>query len=299
MVGTIASRTTASISPAPPRGITTSTRPRAWIRWVTLDAVRAGQQLHGVLGQALGDQRAAQRGHQRLVGLRRRRTATQQHGIARLERQPERVDGDVGPALVDDADDTERNALLAQLQTVGQCPTAKHLTDRIGQTGHLTQPGGDPLDALRVQRQPVEHRLRRYQRPGQCRDRRRWRRGSRCTCASTASAAACSAASLIVGGQRAKRAGSDAARRAASCTCSRKPEAVPSSLLAHSLAQLIGCAAESPGRVLQDNGIGPAGLVVVPASSRHPAMKSHLSAPFGRPLVPSTPEWAGRIVANS
>ena len=36
MVGTIASRTTASISPAPPRGITTSTRPRAWIRCVTL-----------------------------------------------------------------------------------------------------------------------------------------------------------------------------------------------------------------------------------------------------------------------
>ncbi len=36
MVGTVASRTTASIRPAPPRGITTSTSPRAWIRWVTL-----------------------------------------------------------------------------------------------------------------------------------------------------------------------------------------------------------------------------------------------------------------------
>src|SRR5690554_7681841 len=34
MVGTVASRTTASIKPAPPRGITTSTRTRAWIRWV-------------------------------------------------------------------------------------------------------------------------------------------------------------------------------------------------------------------------------------------------------------------------
>ncbi len=42
MVGTIASRTTASISPAPPRGITTSTRPRAWIRWVTLARSSAG-----------------------------------------------------------------------------------------------------------------------------------------------------------------------------------------------------------------------------------------------------------------
>src|SRR5271157_5643637 len=37
MVGTCASRTTASIRLAPPRGITTSTRPRAWIRWVTVD----------------------------------------------------------------------------------------------------------------------------------------------------------------------------------------------------------------------------------------------------------------------
>ncbi|SKV48126.1 Uncharacterised protein [Mycobacteroides abscessus subsp. abscessus] len=32
MVGTCASRTTASIRPAPPRGITTSTSPRAWMR---------------------------------------------------------------------------------------------------------------------------------------------------------------------------------------------------------------------------------------------------------------------------
>ena len=37
MVGTCASRTTASIRLAPPRGITTSTRPRAWIRCVTVD----------------------------------------------------------------------------------------------------------------------------------------------------------------------------------------------------------------------------------------------------------------------
>ena len=48
MVGTFASRTTASIRPAPPRGITTSTSPRAWIRCVTLARSVAGQQLHGV-----------------------------------------------------------------------------------------------------------------------------------------------------------------------------------------------------------------------------------------------------------
>ena len=37
MVGTVAFSTTALINPAPPRGITTSTSPRARMRWVTLD----------------------------------------------------------------------------------------------------------------------------------------------------------------------------------------------------------------------------------------------------------------------
>ena len=53
MVGTVASRTTASIRPAPPRADDHVDQPRAWMRWVTLERGRAGQQLHGVFGQAL------------------------------------------------------------------------------------------------------------------------------------------------------------------------------------------------------------------------------------------------------
>ena len=148
MVGTIASRTTASISPAPPRGITTSTRPRAWIRWVTLARSALGSSCTASAGRPSPASAAAQHRHQRRVGTRRRRTAAQQHRVARLERQPERVDGDVGPALVDDADHAERNPLLAQLQAVGQGPAAQHLADRVGQAGDLPQPGGDAVDAL-------------------------------------------------------------------------------------------------------------------------------------------------------
>ena len=110
--------------------------------------VGAGQQLHRVGVQPLGHQRGAQRGHECRVGPRRRRTTAQQHGVARLQREPERVDRDVRPALVDHADDTERNALLAHLQAVGQRAAAQHLADRVGQAGDLTQSGGDAVDAL-------------------------------------------------------------------------------------------------------------------------------------------------------
>ena len=116
------------------------------------------KQLDRVGGQVLADQRVAQHVDECLVGLRGRRAAAQQHGVTGLERQTESVDGDVGPALVDHADHAERNPLLAQMQPIGQGVAAQHLTDRVGQPRDLAQTGGDPVDALRVQRQPIEHR---------------------------------------------------------------------------------------------------------------------------------------------
>ena len=55
MVGTVASRTTASIKPAPPRGMTTSTRPRAWIRCVTLARSSLGSSCTASAVQTLDD----------------------------------------------------------------------------------------------------------------------------------------------------------------------------------------------------------------------------------------------------
>ena len=143
MVGTIASRTTASINPAPPRGITTSTRPRAWIRCVTL----ARSALAAAARRRHCDSRSPARPkclHQSGIGPGRRRAAAKQHRVARLQRQPEGVDRDVRPALVDDADDTERHPLLAQLKAVGQRAATQHLTDRVRQTRDLTQPEAMP-----------------------------------------------------------------------------------------------------------------------------------------------------------
>ena len=129
-------------------------------------AVVAGKQLHGIGGQALLAEGGAQRGHQRGVRARGRRAAAQQHGVAGLQRQAEGVDGDVGPALVDHADHAERHALLADLQTIGQRAAAQHLADRIGQPSDLAQSGGDAVDPLRVEGQPVEHGLGRAGGPG-------------------------------------------------------------------------------------------------------------------------------------
>ena len=166
MVGTCASRTTASIRLAPPRGITTSTRPRAWIRCVTVDRSAAESSWTASAGKSSLASDGAQHVDERLVGLRRRRTPAQQHGVTGLERQTESVDGDVGPALVDHADHAERNPLLAQLQAIGQGVAAQHLPDRVGQPRDLAQTGGDSVDAVRVQRQPVEHRGRCARGPG-------------------------------------------------------------------------------------------------------------------------------------
>ena len=91
--------------------------------------------------------------------MRRRRTAAQQHRIARFQCEAERVDGDVRPALVDDADHAERHPLLAQPQSIGQGPPAQHLADRVGQARDLSQTGRDAVDAMWVERQPVEQRF--------------------------------------------------------------------------------------------------------------------------------------------
>ena len=109
------------------------------------------------------------------------------------------------------------NPLLAQLQPVGQRAAAQHLADRVGQPGDLAQTGGDAVDALRVERQPVEHRLGGARRPGGV-EIFGVGRQDLWACASTASAAACSARSLTVVVSDARTREATRARRAASCT---------------------------------------------------------------------------------
>ena len=48
-----------------------------------------------------------------------------------------------GPGLVDDADDAERDADLAQVDAVGQGRAAHDLADRVGQRDDVPHVGGD------------------------------------------------------------------------------------------------------------------------------------------------------------
>ena len=58
--------------------------------------------------------------------------AAQNSGIAGLQRQPGHVDGHVGARFVDNSQHTQRNALLAHVQAVGQSTLVENLAGRVG-----------------------------------------------------------------------------------------------------------------------------------------------------------------------
>ena len=135
MTGTVDSSTTERIRPAPPRGISTSTSPRARIRCLT-DVVagaraRAARRRRGSPA-ASSAPRAARRRAPRwsCTPTPSPRSST---ALPLLSAEPGGVDGDVGAGLVDDPDDAERHPDLAQLEAVGQRGAAHDLADRVGQ----------------------------------------------------------------------------------------------------------------------------------------------------------------------
>ena len=76
--------------------------------------------------------------------------SAQNDGIAGFNRQPGNLDGDVGPRLVDDADDSERIRALPELQAVGQNSFIEAFTDRIWQFGQLAQISDRPSSRFSV-----------------------------------------------------------------------------------------------------------------------------------------------------
>ena len=84
-------------------------------------------------------------------------TAAQDGGVAGLQAQRARIAGHVGPALVDDADDAERHAHARDVEAVGPRPLRDGGADGIGQRGDVLDAARHGLDALLVERQPVEH----------------------------------------------------------------------------------------------------------------------------------------------
>ncbi len=113
------------------------------------------------------------------VGVLRFLAAAKDDGVAALDAQGRRIDGDVGPRLVDEEDDAERHADLVDFQAVGPNPALAHLADGIGQGGDFAQPVGSSLEARRGEAQPVD--LGGTEAEARARRRRHvhWRRGFR------------------------------------------------------------------------------------------------------------------------
>ena len=84
------------------------------------------------------------------------RAAAQHDGVAALEAERARIRRDVRPALIDDADDAERRRHALDDQAVRPREGRKHAPDRIRQGGDLFEAARGSLDAIRVERQPVD-----------------------------------------------------------------------------------------------------------------------------------------------
>ena len=159
MTGTLAVVTTRWISSRPPRGISTSILPRAPIMASAPSRPQASTEATASAGRPTDSRASRIRCQQRHVGVRRGAAAAQQHGVAALQGQAGDVDGDVGAGLVDGADHAHRDVDLAQAQPVGQGLAAQHGAHGIGQPGQFLQGGDQRVDALVVEREPVQQRL--------------------------------------------------------------------------------------------------------------------------------------------
>ncbi len=155
MTGTRAFSRTKRIRPAPPRGMTTSTKPTAFSSAPAARGPR--QQGEGRRVDAFAAERLTEQGGDGFVGVTGVAAAFQHAGVARFDAERENVGRDVGPRFADHADHAERHADLAQSHAVGTGPLGDRLALRRGQSGDRLHVGGDRGDALRRQPQAVAH----------------------------------------------------------------------------------------------------------------------------------------------
>ena len=119
-------------------------------------AVAGGHHLAGIGRQAGGVQAVLDAAQNGAGGAQAFRAAAQNDGVAGLQAQGGGVGGDVGAAFIDHADDAQRHPHAGDAQTVGAIPCGQFGADRVGQSGHLTQPLGHGGDALVGQAQTVD-----------------------------------------------------------------------------------------------------------------------------------------------
>ncbi len=100
----------------------------------------------GVLDQDQGVSRyapffisVAENRRYRLIGSQRRGATAEQGGVPGLQAQGGGIARDIGPVLVDDPDDAERDSHLPDFQPIGPHPAVDGLADRVGEGDHLAQ----------------------------------------------------------------------------------------------------------------------------------------------------------------
>jgi hypothetical protein len=123
-------------------------------------AIGGGNELDRIGGQlGVGERLLHQRG-ERTVGVEALAAAAEDAGVAGLQAEDGAVDGDVGARLVDDADDADGHAYLAESQAVGARDVFEDIPDRIGQGNDLADGLGELREAFFGERQAVNFRRR-------------------------------------------------------------------------------------------------------------------------------------------
>ena len=108
-------------------------------------------------GNPAATQPVDQAGVNGAAGMHALGAAAQDGGVAGLQAQRARIAGHVRPALVDDADDAERHAHARDVEAVGTRPLRDGGADGIGQRGDVLDAARHGLDALLIEREPIEH----------------------------------------------------------------------------------------------------------------------------------------------
>ena len=120
---------------------------------------RFGHELHGVLVDAFFGEGFVENAGEALGGIQRFFTATQNHGVARLEAEASSVNRYVRAAFKNKEHGTDRHGDTANLDAVLEFAALEHLVQRIGKRGDFFGAFGHGLDAGVVQGQAVHFRV--------------------------------------------------------------------------------------------------------------------------------------------
>ncbi len=129
-------------------------------------AVGGLHELHGIAGQAGLLERLLHKAREGPIGIDGLGTAPQNAGVAALDAQRGGLDGHVGAAFVDHAEDADRHAHLAHADAAGLLAHAGYLADHVAHGCELFAAQGAGLQDLGSELEPVHHGLGEAGSPG-------------------------------------------------------------------------------------------------------------------------------------